>query len=154
MQVVLNWPLLSKILVVFHFHNQVWSPNLELLVIDSIDIFTFIFSVKEMQLTYLRVQKTQYGRNMYRASASGSLHINKLSSSLSLAFISASGARILTWMRITFAFLVRRLSIAHLNARWLSFSLFTATAINPFTPSFFFGNDIPLFARKLLMFFQ
>lgn len=45
-------------------------------------------------------------------------------------------AKTLTWMRITVAFLARRLSIAHLSAFWLPFSLSIATAINPFTPSF------------------
>lgn len=67
-------------------------------------------------------------------------------------------AETLTWMRITVAFLVRRLSIAHLSAFWLPFSLSIATAINPFTPSLFsdefFGNHIPLFLPKLLVFFQ
>lgn len=48
-------------------------------------------------------------------------------------------ATTLTWMRITVAFLVRRLSIAHLSAFWLPFSLSIATAINPFTPSFLSG---------------
>lgn len=68
------------------------------------------------------------------------------------------GARSLTWMRITVALLVRRLSTAHLSADWLSFFLSIATATNPLTPSFLsdrcFGNHITFFHCNLILLLQ
>jgi hypothetical protein len=65
------------------------------------------------------------------------------------------GSSILTWMRITVAFFVRRLSIAHLKARWLPFSLSIATATNPFTLlRLIHWHPHSLVLPKLLVLFQ